>query len=178
MRIKNKISSKVKKDYFFVEGFVDTDVKYFIKQIEKGIGESNNSNFKTNVIAPMTSHKYFNQDKKFIQTILPLLDFIDRNLVSYAYYLDSSWGYKEGFSHYTKMHNHVPASISGVIYLNDHHQTLDFPEIKQEIKPAKGKFILFSPFLEHGCKRNVTDKFKYGLAFNWHPVEKAAFDKL
>jgi len=56
MKIKNKILSKVKKDYFFVEGFTNTDVKYFIKQIEKGIKEksANSILVKPNQIGTLT----------------------------------------------------------------------------------------------------------------------------
>ena len=42
-----------------------------------------------------------------------------------------------------------------------------FPEIKKEVTPREGNFILFSPFLLHKTKRNTKKDFKYGLAFNF-----------
>ncbi len=67
----------------------------------------------------------------------------------------------------TVEHNHSPGLWSGVLYLNDHEQTLDFTEINQKIKPQKGAFALFSSFLKHEAKRNLTGGVKYGISFNF-----------
>ena len=49
---------------------------------------------------------------------------------------------------------------------HDHNQTLDFPELDISVKPEKGRFVLFSSFLNHGCKISNINKLKYGLSFN------------
>jgi hypothetical protein len=168
MKIKKAIKSKVKRDYFFTEGYLDIDCKYFIKQIDKGVTENNNANYKTHVRGSMTSSNYFLQDMEFIKIMQPLLDYIDDSFKDAPpYRLNSAWGYKEGFGEYTREHDHGSCWLSGVIYLNKHPQRLIFPEINKEIIPEEGTFILFSPFLLHKTKRNITQKIKYGMAFNW-----------
>ena len=167
MRIKKAIKSKVKRNYFFTEGYLDIDCKYFIKQIDKGVTESNNSNHKTHVRGSMTSSNYFLQDIEFIKIMQPLLDYIDDSFKDAPpYRLNSAWGYKEGFAEYTREHDHGSCWLSGVIYLNKHPQKLYLPEINQEITPDCGKLILFSSFLKHYTKRNSVDNGKYAIAFN------------
>tara|TARA_B100001939_G_C16611612_1_gene475355 strand:- start:45 stop:578 length:534 start_codon:yes stop_codon:yes gene_type:complete len=168
VKIEKAIKSKVKRDYFFTQGCLDIDYKYFIKEIDKGVNYNNNASYKTHVRGSMTSPNYFLKNIEFIKTIQPLLDYIDDTFKNApAYNLNSAWGYKEGFAEYTREHNHGDCWLSGVIYLNKHTQKLIFPEIKQEVTPEVGKFILFSPYLLHKTKRNITEKIKYGLAFNW-----------
>ena len=60
--------------------------------------------------------------------------------------------------------------LSGVLYLHDHSQKLYFPDIKQEITPTTGRFVLFSSFLNHYTKRNLEDKEKYAISFNFKSV--------
>ena len=169
MKVHKVIKEKVKRDYFFAEGTLDINSDYFTKQIERGIQETNNVSHKTAVRGFMTSTEYFLNDMEFIKILQPLLDLIDENFnKSPVYFLEHAWGYKEGFANYTVEHSHEGCFLSGVIYLNNHTQKLIFPEIKKEILPKKGGFVLFSPFLLHKTKRNITEKFKYGLAFNWN----------
>ena len=44
--------------------------------------------------------------------------------------------------------------------------TRDFKQINQSVKPEKGKFVLFSSFLQHGCKASKSENIKYGISFN------------
>ena len=161
MKVERKLSLKIQQDYIFIEGTLDINSNYFIKEINKS-GE-------------MTPTKYFINDKEFIKTILPLLDYIDENLNPPKYHLGDAWGYKEGFADYTHKHHHIPAYLSGAIYLNEHSQQLIFPDIKQKITPKKGKFVLFSPFLFHYAKRHPGNDYKYGMSFNWY--QQHTFDK-
>jgi ectoine hydroxylase-related dioxygenase (phytanoyl-CoA dioxygenase family) len=64
------------------------------------------------------------------------------------------------------MHDHFGCYVSGAIYLNSHDQLLEFPEINEKVKPEIGSFVIFTSFLKHGCKRNLTNKTKYGISFN------------
>tara|TARA_R100001530_G_C4250267_1_gene137671 strand:- start:72 stop:605 length:534 start_codon:yes stop_codon:yes gene_type:complete len=177
MEIKKVIKSKVKKDYFFTEGYLDINCKYFIEEVDKGISQDDNASYRTNVKGKMTSPNYFMKDIEFIKVMQPLLDYIEdsfKNAPSFD--LTSAWGYKEGFGEYTREHDHGTCWLSGVIYLNKHPQKLIFPEINKEIIPEEGKFILFSSFLLHKTKRNITEKNKYGMAFNWSSLQ--IFDAL
>ena len=178
MKIKKVIKSKIDKKYFFAEGSLDINANYFIKEIEKGINENNNANYKTHVRGKMTFQHYFVRDNEFIKLVLPILDFIDESFPNAPpYYLREAWGYKEGFGDYTREHHHGVSWLSGVIYLNKHHQKLMFPQINKEIVPEKGSFALFSPFLLHKTKRNITKKSKYGISFNWY-TDSGIFDSL
>jgi len=166
MKLKKVINDKVKKDYFLIEGFLDIDSKYFIKEINKAIQKSDNNNFQTNVQGFMTPWEHFNYNKKFLKTILPLFDYLDTLPNIKKYRLVSAWGLKEGFSHYTMDHDHLPNYLSGVIYLNDHQQVLIFPELQKTFKPKKNSFVLFSSFLNHRTDRNLLDKDKYAISMN------------
>ena len=178
MKIEKAIKSKVKRDYFFTQGHLDIDCKYFIKEIDKGVSQNNNANYKAHVRGKMTEPSYFLQDIEFIKIVQPLLDYIDDSFKNDAppYSLNSAWGYKEGFGEYTREHDHGSCWLSGVIYLNKHPQKLIFSEIKQEVSPEAGRFVLFSPYLLHKTKRNITEKIKYGMAFNWSSLQ--IFDNL
>ena len=167
MKIQQEILSKIERDYFFIVGTIDIDANYFINKIEEGI-ESSSLNFKTNVVGQMTEWKFFKGDKKFIDIIFKFLDYLDNNKIAKeAYFLKEAWGIKESFGGYTKEHCHLPSYLSGSIYLNNHTQKIYFPEIKKEIEPKKGTFVLFSSFLKHYTNRNNTNKSKYALAFNF-----------
>ena len=171
MEIQKEIKSKIERDYFFIEGTVDLDAKYFINKIEEGIKDSP-LNYKTNVKGKMTDWNFFRGDKKFIDIMLKFLDYLDRNnTAKERSILHEAWGVKEGFGDYTQAHDHLPCYLSGSIYLHSHSQKLYFPEIKKELEPKKGTFVLFPSFLKHYTTRNDTDKNKYALAFNFAYVD-------
>ena len=167
MRINKIIKDKIKMEYLFIQGVLDIDSNYFINEINKGIKEKENANFKTNVRGLMTSWNYFNNDN-FLKVLLPIFDYLDALKNIKKYYLHSAWGIKEGFSNYTQEHDHghEPNYFSGIIYLNDHTQTLLFPEIKLKFKPILNSFLLFSSFLKHKTIRNTSNKEKYAISFN------------
>ena len=169
MIVDKEIISKTYRDYLFISGIMDINAKYFKKRIDESVHNSNlNLNYQTNVFGKQTGWKFFNNDETFIASLLELLDYIEElNLKLEKFYLEDSWGLIEGFGNYTKKHTHGPSYLSGVLYLNDHHQKLFFPEIKQEITPQKGRVILFSSFLTHYTKRNLTDIKKYAISFNF-----------
>tara|TARA_R110000824_G_C14872434_1_gene642438 strand:+ start:55 stop:594 length:540 start_codon:yes stop_codon:yes gene_type:complete len=170
MKIKKVIKSKIKRDYFFITGSLkDIDSNYFISKINEGVTLGSNLNYKTNVIGQQTSFDFFCKDKFFIEIILKLVDYLHKNKIVYEqeYSLCDAWGVKEGFKDYSKIHHHLPHYISGIIYLNNHPQKLYFPEIKEEVKPQLGGFVLFSSFLNHYNNENKTNKYKYAISFNF-----------
>ena len=125
-----------------------------------------NRNFQTNLKSYMTSWNFFQNDLNFIDFLLPILDKIDSYPNVPSYFLQSAWGLKENFSHRTAVHNHESCFMSGVLYLNNHSQVLNFPQIQKNVKPEQNKFVLFSSFLNHYAERNKTTKSKYAIAFN------------
>ena len=171
MIIQKHIEKKVEVPYIFVEGKLDIDSDYFIKKIDQGIEAKDNKSFKTNIKGAMTDWNFFNEDEKFRLIAYQIGDYLDSNVRMPPYDLKNAWGYRLGHREFTLTHKHSPAIVSTALYLNDHEQTLKFPEIKKEIKPEKGKFVLFSGFLHHGCKRSNTQNYKYGISFNFSPPE-------
>ena len=169
MKVNKFIKSKIKRNYFFIKGKLKINTEYFINKIEEGIKEDTNLNYKTNLISPITSYKYFMGDEQFYKIIFLLNDMIDKEDLGddNSYYLADAWGYKSGFGDYTKIHHHSGHIMSGAIMLNKHPQTLYFPEIQEELKPEPGNFVLFSSFLKHVNKRNLSKKIRYGLSFNY-----------
>ena len=161
------IKSKIQQPYIFCTGKIkNIDSKYFIKKINEGCNLNDNMSYKTNVKGEMTSFRYFNNDIEFLKILFPIFDFIDEDIDVRRYSLEDSWGIKNNISSYTTMHDHLGSYISGAIYLNSHDQLLEFPEINEKVKPEIGSFVIFTSFLKHGCKRNLTNKTKYGISFN------------
>ena len=170
MIIDKEIISKIFRDYIFLTGTFDIDSKYFKKRIDEGI-QNSKLNYKTNVYGKHTDWTFFNNDTQFLVLLLEIIDHLESlNIVLKKFTLAEAWGLIENFGDYTKKHDHEPYYLSGVLYLNDHPQKLYFPEIKQEIIPKKGRFVIFSSFLLHQTKRNLKHKSKYALSFNLRSI--------
>ena len=171
MIVNKDINRKIQKEFFFIKGTIDIDSEYFIQKIKEGYSLEDNLNFKTNIKGLMTPFKFFNKDNKFDQTITPLIEYVDENYSHNNYQISNSWGFEIRPSEKTNFHNHLESYWSGVIYLNDCNQPLEFPEIREFLMPKKGAFALFSPFLEHGCKKNKDKVSKFGLSFNFEEIK-------
>jgi len=169
MKIEKEVIGKIQKDYLFLVGKVKINAEYFIDKIKEDVKSSKN-NYATNVVGLMTDWRYFCSDKEFIKIIYPVLDKVDKHDFIRPYELSLAWGIAEGFGGRTIEHAHTPSVISGVLYLNDHHQDLIFPDINEKITPEEGKIVIFSSELKHSCYRNVTDKVKYAISFNFNEV--------
>ena len=174
MKVNKFIKSRIERNYFFVKGKLNINCKYFISEIEKGIKRDDNENYQTNLISQMTSYKYFITDKKFYEIIFPICDMIEEHNFNndYPWQLSDSWGYKHTIGDQTKFHTHSLSIVSGAIMLNQHPQSLYFPEIKEKLECKPGNFVLFSSFLKHGNKRNESYKPRYGLSFNFNYKER------
>ena len=166
MKIDDHIEKQILTDYFLIEGTVEIDEKYFINKIKKGFEKENNMSFKTNVRDYMTPFEYFNNDEKFLNILKDFISYIDARIQLNKYTLIDSWGYCVRTGNKTKFHHHGRNMWSGVIYLNEHPQVLEFPDIKKQIKPKKGKFALFSSFLKHGTERHDSKETKWVISFN------------
>tara|TARA_Y100000114_G_scaffold124224_1_gene119939 strand:- start:54 stop:611 length:558 start_codon:yes stop_codon:yes gene_type:complete len=167
MIITKHIEGKVDKNYFYLEGvFEDINCNYFIKKIKDVTKTDNNENYKTHVKGKMTSWRFFYNDSKFLKLFRELVFYIDHNFDFPKYHLKDAWGYSIEKGEGSHFHHHNPHAWSGAIYLNDHDQALEFPDIRKSFKPKKGGFVLFSSGLTHGCLPHRSKKIKYGLSFN------------
>ena len=166
IKIHKHIERKILRDFFLIEGTVDVDADYLINKIKQGVQAENNQNHKTYIKALMTDWKYFNNDIKFLESFQDMITYCDSTLTIPTYALVESWGLITRKNEWTSRHDHHPNILSGVLYLNDHPQTLDFDELAIQIKPAKGRFVLFSPLLNHKCFPNKVHKEKFAISFN------------
>jgi hypothetical protein len=166
IKIHKHIEKKVLQDYFFIEGITDIDSKYFINKIKEGFKREDNLSYKTNVKDQMTSWNYFNEDSEFLKTMENLIKYVDTHISFPKYSIKDSWGFCVSSGNHTVEHDHIPTLWSGVIYLNEHNQTLDFNQINKRVKPEKGKFALFSSSLKHGCLSHNNKETKWGISFN------------
>ena len=58
------------------------------------------------------------------------------------------------------------AFFSGIVYLSDSDQLLNFPQLNIDIRPRVGSVLIFSGDLEHGTKDCVLKEPKYAIPFN------------
>jgi len=171
MFISKEVNRKFNKEYFFLKGKINIESDYFIEKIKNSCSSDKNLNFKTNVKGLMTPWQFFSNDKKFLDVVKLFVNYIDDNYNNSNYHLDSAWGFEIRPHEKTIYHAHNEAKWCGVIYLNNCEQPLNFPEIKEHIKPETGAFALFSPFLIHGCERNSDNNSKFCISFNMYDTK-------
>ena len=76
MKIDKEIVSKIARDYIFISGVIDVDVKYFKKRIDEGI-KASSINYKTNVYGKHTEWDFFKKDKEFVVLLFQIIDHIE-----------------------------------------------------------------------------------------------------
>ena len=167
MIISKHIQKPIELPSFFIQGKLEIDTNYFIEKIKKECEENKEHNYKSNVKGLKTGWKFFNHDLNFINVLVQLSEYVDKEKLSKPYVLMESWGIELRQFEYTIFHDHN-CEWAGVIYLNSCDQELIFPQIKQKVKPEPGTFALFSGFLEHGCNRKMDEGSKFGISFNMH----------
>ena len=166
MKISEHITDKVSVDYFFITGKIDLNAEYFINKIKESCQSEDNMNYKTNIQSLMTPFKFFSQDQNFLNLLQNFIELIDNNYNFASYHVTDAWGFEVKKNENTKYHAHARSIWSGVLYLNSSTQELKFPEINKSVKPERGVFVLFSPFLMHGCEPNKEEISKFGISFN------------
>lgn len=140
-------------------------VKDLIDKIEEKLKESK-YHFKTNVLGLMTEWTAFVKEP-IMQEILNLtIDDVKFDQPKHKYELYDAWGLKLEKGHQTKEHSHKEAELSGILYLSDVDQLLEFPKLKIKVKPTVGKLVIFSGLLRHSAAINKEDTPKYAISFN------------
>jgi hypothetical protein len=137
-----------------------------INDIEKGILDEDNMNHKTNVTGKMTSWKYFNNNLNFHNLLDIGFNEIKKYIKLKPSFLHDSWGIKINKNDYTAYHNHFDMTYSGILYLNNFEEPINFPQYNLSITPKEGTFLFFSGLLEHGVDKNTKDTVKYAIPFN------------
>lgn len=170
--IQKQIEKSIDVPIFFYELILDISQEkdYLISEIEKGINENSNLNYVTNVVGKMTAFNYFKDNKTFIEVLDRGMTEVEKNINLAHCFLEEAWGIKVSQKDYTKEHSHGNSTYSGVLYLNNVNIPILFPQLKLEIFPQKGTFLLFSSCLKHKTKKNISSISKYAIAFNFKEV--------
>lgn len=151
---------------FLYEIQLEVNDLYLISEIEKHL-EKTNLYYTTNVKGKMTAWNAFNKDDVFLETLERGSSHISQYINLEKSVLHESWGLKIEKGDYTARHHHSTSILSGILYLNEVDQVLMFPELNINVKPKKGTFLLFSPWLEHMTDVNKSEQIKYAIAFNF-----------
>lgn len=163
----NKVIEKdILRRVFLYEIIIDVDAESFITDINNFIKQKN-LNYNTNVKGGMTDWYAFNEHKKFLNILEKGCSYLGKYANFDKAALKEAWGIKIENGDYTERHNHGQASLSGILYLNDVDQNLIFPDLSITVKPRKGTFLLFSPWLDHMTDVNKTSTTKYAIPFNF-----------
>jgi hypothetical protein len=172
-QINKIIQKKIEREVFLHEVTLDIDSEYFIQQIENKISEKN-LNYRTNVEGKMTTWNAFVNDPNFVKVLKFGLDALSKHINYEHVYLADAWGIKIDKNDYTKLHDHASSMYSGILYLNDVDQKLNFPELGMSVTPRKGTFVSFSAWLKHKADPNQGET-KYAIPFNLNPVVHNSF---
>ena len=90
MIIYKDIQKKVPRDYFFIQGKIQLDAKYFINKINQSCGSKENLNHITNVKGNMTPFDFFKNDPNFTK-LLPIYSQIASHLATFLFVLFPWW---------------------------------------------------------------------------------------
>ena len=85
--------------------------------------------------------------------------------------IDAMWGMCYKKNDYTKVHDHWPATWSGVLYLDiptDYAGTLFFPALEYNIEPVTGQLVIFSGTTMHGVKTIQSNGERLAISFNYN----------
>jgi hypothetical protein len=167
IEINKIIEREVYRKAFIYEIQMDVDDKYFKEEIENCL-KKKNLYYTTNVKGKMTEWDAFNKNEKFVKILTKGLKYVSQfHQIKPRVIIESAWGIKIEKGDYTEKHNHSSSELSGILYLNDVSQLLIFPDLNISVKPKKGTFLIFSPWLEHFTGLNESDVAKYAIAFNF-----------
>lgn len=167
MELKKVIHKKILQETEFYECyFNEIDCDYFIKKIDEGIQDPTNLNNKTKVTGKMTSYTWFVNDEKLFKILDKAIELINPVKALPKLFLRNAWGIKIEQYEETQEHEHFPHNYSGVLYLNDTDNFIEFTELNLSVPCKKGNFILFKSTLLHKVKNNTCNVPKYGIGFN------------
>ena len=163
----NKIIERdIARRAFLFEIIIEVDAESLITDINNFIKEKN-LNYSTNVKGGMTDWYAFNNHEKFLNILNEGCTYLGKYANFNKAALKEAWGIKIEKGDYTEKHNHAASVMSGILYLNDVNQNLIFPDLRISVKPRKGTFLLFSPWLDHMTDVNKTETTKYAIPFNF-----------
>ena len=111
--------------------------------------------------------KVFNQLETYLQKELPRYTFI------------TSWINSNGYDSFNKPHWHSRTKnddrISGIYYVSvpDKNMGNLYFETGEEYEPIENRLILFPSHLVHGVRKNLSQKKRVSIAFNYEIRNKS-----
>ena len=111
--------------------------------------------------------KVFNQLETYLQKELPRYTFI------------TSWINSNGYDSFNKPHWHSRTKnddrISGIYYVSEPDKNMGnlYFETGEEYEPIENRLILFPSHLVHGVRKNLSQKKRVSIAFNYEIRNKS-----
>ena len=170
IEIKKHIERPITKNVFLLEFSLNIeDCKdKLIKLINDSVNSQINNNYQTNVKGKMTPWAYFVNNEHFNKIMQKVVKKMSDLKIkpNTKFVIDEAWGIKLEGDEHTDTHNHEEAFFSGILYLSDSDQLLNFPQLNIDIRPTVGSVVIFSGDLEHQTKNHVLKEPKYAIPFN------------
>jgi hypothetical protein len=161
MKVVKVIEKKVPIQIFLYECVAENiNVNYFKKKIDENISDLS---ARTNVKGGMTPWKLFNEDEEFIIVLKNNLERLPYAIPSG--FVSEAWGIKLEKGQNTTFHEHMPANVSGILYLSESSTPLRFPDLNLDVYPKVGTIAVWSAPLIHGTGF-LQEGPKYAIAFN------------
>jgi len=171
MNFELKVKEITKETYILTSKINDKDI---INNLIKSIKECENSdlNYKTNVKGVFTGFKSLIKNVYFVD-FLKIIQPSIRVIYAQNFMIEDAWGNicKKGDEVIEHDHGSV-SGFCGILYLTEDGPGTYFKEYDLTIKEEIGKFILFSPILQHNVKKIEKDIERITLAFNMNQVKE------
>lgn len=158
------IRKKIKKEIFLLEGIIKNKELLDILK-NKIINEVEINNvMQRNVMGKSTNYNFFIKDFDFVSFIKSIKKEIEK-IYPYDFIIREAWGNVYNKNDFAKEHTHIDTTaFCGIVYLSDNGPGTYFSELKLTVKEKIGKFVLFSPILNHSV--NKCKNKRITLAFN------------
>ena len=158
---------KVQKDVFVLTGKIKNEK--LLTNLKKYIIQESSIIYKegSNVHSERTDFKALINNDEFFGFLKEAKDTIT-HAWPYDFNVFDAWGcvYKDP-SDFRMRHNHLgTTAFSGIIYLGNEGPGTFFPELNLTVKEEFGKFVIFTPMLDHEVSRYQYKKPRVIAAFN------------
>jgi hypothetical protein len=128
-------------------------------------------NYKTNVKGLFTGFHSLNEDEDFINFLISIKKSI-QCISNYDFKVLDCWGNILRKGDEVVEHSHDNNGFSGILYLSENGPGTYFSDYDLTIEEKIGRYVLFTPFLQHSVKKIENNIERYSLAFNTFKTKK------
>jgi uncharacterized protein (TIGR02466 family) len=139
--------------------------------------------FTKNLITEFRLENFSTELDRHVRSYIAGLNWDPIEILNATYKITECWMTLTDKNHYSHVHTHKDADISGVYYYNTNKNDGDLVLVTQNkltessycfkrlfstarYQPEVGKIILFPGWLEHGTRTNITDNERVSVSFN------------